>query len=76
MVQIYQKFSQDKLYFYLVEKIRINKKTKKLQVYLGKKVPKNLDSYYLQLAKKEKVLIKENLNSLFLLIKFLTKSRF
>ncbi|MDP2692654.1 MAG: Fic family protein [bacterium] len=65
MPKIYKKFIQDKPYFYLSEQLRINKKTKKIQVYLGKVVPKNLTGACLKLSKKEKILITENLSNLF-----------
>jgi len=75
MPQIYKKFSQGKPYFYLDEQLRINKKTKKIQVYIGKVIPKNLSRYYLELAKKEKVLIKDNLKILFKLNKIFNKEQ-
>ncbi len=65
MPKIYKKFIQGKPYFYLNEQLRINKKTEKIQVYLGKIIPKNLSQYYLDLSKKEKRLIKENLSKMF-----------
>jgi len=65
MPYIYQKFSQNKPYFYLVEGITLKGKSKKIQVYLGKKVPNNLAKYYAKLALKEKRLIQENLGELF-----------
>lgn len=40
MPQIYKKFSKNKPYFYLSERILINGKYKKIQVYLIKKNPK------------------------------------
>jgi len=65
MPKIYKKFIQGKPYFYLIEQLRINKKTEKIQVYLGKIIPKNLSQYYLDLSKKEKRLIKESLSKMF-----------
>ena len=65
MPKIYKKIIKNKPYFYLDEQIRINGKNKKLQVYLGKNIPNKLSGYYLDLAKKEKKLIKNNINVLF-----------
>lgn len=69
MPKIYKKFSQNKPYFYLSEQIRINKKPKRIQVYLGKSVPNNLAAPYLLLANKEIKLISKNVGELFLLEK-------
>ncbi len=75
MPKIYKKFIQDKPYFYLSEQIRINGKNKKIQVYLGKNIPNNLVGYYAALSEKEKIVIKENLDKLFILEKIFNREQ-
>jgi len=65
MPQIYKKFVKNKPFFYLTEYIRINKKNKKIQVYLGKSIPNDLSHYYVELSGKEKRLTQKNLSDLF-----------
>jgi len=67
MPKINKKFIQGKPYFYLSEQVRIKGKYKKIQVYLGKNIPKALSEPCLKLALKEKGLIKEYLGDLFIL---------
>ncbi len=69
MPKIYKKIIKNKPYFYLVERILINGKYKKIQVYLGKKDPNNLADQNLLLAEKEKEVIKKNVNKIFRLEK-------
>jgi len=75
MVKIYKKFIQNKPYYYLSEQIRINGKNKKIQVYLGKYIPKNLKVHYDKLARKEKALLKDNLDKLFVFEKNFDKEQ-
>ncbi len=65
MPQIYKKFIQDKPYYYLSEQIRIKGKNNKIQLYLGKNIPNDLSEYYDKLFLKEKQLIKDRLDDLF-----------
>lgn len=65
MPQIYEKFIKNKRYFELAEYVRINKKNKKIQVYLGKSIPNDLAGHRVELSDKEKILVKENLSDLF-----------
>lgn len=65
MPQIYKKFLQDKPYYYLSEQIRINGKNNKIQLYVGKHIPNNLSEYYDKLSLKEKQLIKDKMDDLF-----------
>jgi len=53
MIRIEQKKSNNKPYFYLSERILINKKHKKIQVFLGKTVPKKIVDFYDALQVKE-----------------------
>jgi hypothetical protein len=46
MVKIEKKFIKDKPFFYLTEQINIGVSFKKIQVYLGKNIPKNLGKFY------------------------------
>lgn len=75
MPKIYQKISQNKPYFYLIESLIAGKKKKKIQVYLGKSVPNKLDSYYLILAEKEKEFFAENVGSSFVVGKIFDKEQ-
>ncbi len=75
MPQIYKKIRQDKPYFYLTEQFRINKKIKKIQVYLGKCIPNKLDSHYLILAEKEKEFFAENVGNSFVMGKIFDKDQ-
>ncbi|MFZ2189387.1 MAG: Fic family protein [Candidatus Magasanikiibacteriota bacterium] len=65
MSQIYKKIIKNKPYFYLSERVLINGKYKKIQVYLGKTTPNNLVEYNKILVEKEKKVIKENLPKIF-----------
>ena len=51
-------------------------KNKKIQVYLGKNIPNDLNEYYTELAKKERILIEENLDKLFVFEKIFDKISF
>ncbi len=75
MPKIYKKFIKNKPYYYLTEQIRLNGKNKKIQVYLGKSIPNNLNGYYTALAKKERTLIAENLGKLFVFEKIFDKKQ-
>lgn len=75
MPTIYKKNIKNKPYFYLSEQIRINSKNKKIQVYLGKIIPNNLSKFYAELSKKEKDLIGENLDHIFLFDKIFDKEQ-
>ena len=67
MPKINKKFIQNKPYFYLSEQIRVRGKYKKIQVYLGKNIPKDLTKFCFKLAVKEKEFIKKHINELFVL---------
>lgn len=69
MSQISKKIIKNKPYFYLGERILINGKYKKIQVYLGKIAPNNLTNYNTLLAEKAKKVVKENLSKIFKLEK-------
>ncbi len=65
MIKIYSKKFKNKHFYYLTEQIRIVDKYKKLQVYLGKNIPKNLSKYYDILERKERDFILKNLQKMF-----------
>lgn len=75
MPQIYKKFVKNKPFFYLTEYVRINKKNKKIQVYLGKSIPNDLGGYYTELSDKEKSLVRENLADLFVFEKIFNQEQ-
>jgi len=59
MIRIERKKSNNKPYYYLSERILVNKKHKKIQVFLGKSVPKEISTFYDALRKKELLLVDE-----------------
>jgi fido (protein-threonine AMPylation protein) len=62
MIQIEQKKSRNTTYYYLVERVLVQGTYKKIQVFLGKNVPTDLDSFYSILQTKEAALLpKKNL---------------
>lgn len=65
MPKIYKKILKNKPYFYISEQIKFDKKNKKIQVYVGKKVPNNLSPFYKKLKYKEQNLIKKYIDVLF-----------
>ena len=65
MIKIEQKKIKNKGFYYLSEQVNIGNKFKKIQVYLGKNIPKNLGSYLESLKNKEIDLISENITNLF-----------
>lgn len=71
MIKIEQKSIKNKPFFYLTEQINIGGAYKKIQVYLGKNIPKSLDSYYDKLQEKEIEVISDNINKIFKLDKIL-----
>jgi fido (protein-threonine AMPylation protein) len=71
MPSIEQKNINGKLFFYLSEQIRLKKIYKKIQVYLGKSIPKDLRPYYGMLMDKEIELISTNLPDIFAVDKIL-----
>jgi len=75
MPKIYQKISQNKPYFYLIENLVAGKKKKKIQVYLGKSVPNKLSRYYLALVEKEKEFFAENVKNNFGIDKIFDKEQ-
>ena len=75
MPKIYKKFSQNKPYFYLDERVRIDGKSKKIQVYLGKSVPNDLADFYVELSHKEKSLVKDSLFDLFVFEKIFNEEQ-
>lgn len=65
MLKIEQKFIYGKPFFYLSEQIRLKKCYKKIQVYLGKNIPKDLKPFYNLLMVKEINLFVLNIPDLF-----------
>ncbi len=65
MIKIYQKNIKNKGFYYLTEQICIDGKYKKIQVYLGKNIPNNLNDFYQKLYKKEEKIVLESLKNIF-----------
>ena len=65
MIKIEKKNIKGKMFYYLSEQIRLNKKYKKIQVYLGKNIPKNLTEKLSVLEQKEIQVVNENIEKLF-----------
>ena len=59
MYIIERKNIENKRYFYLSKRLKVGKKYKKIQVYIGKLVPKNINLYLKRLRVKELALIPE-----------------
>jgi len=64
MCKLEWKKESGKRYAYLVANVYVLAKLKKIKVYLGKSVPKNLSPFLKKLAKKELELLKENIDYL------------
>lgn len=67
MVKIEKKFIKYKPFFYLTEQINIGGSFKKIQVYIGKNIPKNSGSYYGELRQKEIKLVNDNIEKIYAL---------
>ena len=65
MIKIEKKIIKNKPFFYFTEQVRLNKKYKKIQEYIGKNIPKNLELYYVALKEKEIKLVLENIKNIF-----------
>lgn len=65
MIKIIQKNVKNKDFYYLSDQINIDGKFKKIQVYLGKTIPKDLSLYYKKLAQKEIDLILDNIKNIY-----------
>jgi Fic family protein len=64
MIRLEQKKSRNTMYFYLTERVLVNGNYKKIQVFLGKNVPIDINRFYATLQKKELTLLpKKNLYS-------------
>lgn len=67
MIRIEKKIVKNKPFFYLTEQINIGPSFKKIQVYIGKNIPKNLNAYYKKLQDKEIELVNNNLEKMYTL---------
>jgi len=67
MIKIEKKSVKNKPFFYLAEQVNIGSKFKKIQVYLGKNIPKDLDDYLSELEKREVALVNEHLPKMYVL---------
>lgn len=73
MSSIERKSIKGKLFFYLIEQVCLKMRYKKIQVYLGKSIPKNLTPFYKKLAEKEIELVAKNIKDFFAPDKFFNK---
>ena len=67
MIKIEKKIVKNKPFFYLTEQINIGLSFKKIQVYIGKNIPNNLNAYYKKLQNKEVELVNNNLEKIYAL---------
>ncbi|MBU0619780.1 MAG: Fic family protein [Patescibacteria group bacterium] len=67
MIKIEKKIIKNKPFFYLTEQINIGPSYKKIQVYIGKNIPKNLSNFYEILQQKEIKIIIQNIKNIYLL---------
>ena len=67
MVKIERKIIKNKPFFYLAEQINIGPSFKKIQVYVGKNIPKDLNAYYKKLQDKEVELVNDNIKKIYIL---------
>ena len=67
MIRIERKIIKNKPFFYLTEQINIGLYFKKIQVYIGKNIPNNLNAYYKKLQDKEIELVNNNIEEIYAL---------
>jgi len=65
MIKIEKKIIKNKPFFYLTEQINVGSFYKKIQVYIGKNIPKNLGELYGALQKKEIELVGNNIENIY-----------
>jgi len=76
MPKIEKKIIKNKPFFYLNEQIKIDKVFKKIQVYLGKNIPKDLSQFYDNLCQKEIKSRIDNLDKIFHIEKSIGKEEY
>ena len=67
MIKIERKIVKNKPFFYLTEQINVGSSFKKIQVYIGKNIPKDLSGYYKKLRDKEIELVSTNIEKIYIL---------
>ena len=65
MIKIEKKIVKNKPFFYLTEQINIGPSFKKIQVYIGKNIPNDLNVYYKKLQNKEIELVNNNIEKIY-----------
>jgi len=65
MIKIEKKIINNKGFYYLSEQVNTGRKFKKIQVYLGKNIPKDLSPFLEKLKNKEVVLINDSIERLY-----------
>ena len=67
MIKIEKKIVKNKPFFYLTEQINIGPSFKKIQAYIGKNIPNDLNEYYKKLQDKEIEVVNSNIEKIYLL---------
>jgi len=67
MIKIERKIVKNKPFFYLTEQINIGLSFKKIQVYIGKNIPNDLNVYYKKLQDKEIELVNNNIEKIYVI---------
>lgn len=65
MINTERKKIGNKSFYYLTEQIRVGTRYRKVQVYIGKHIPKNISPFYAVLCKKEQELIRAHLGEMY-----------
>ena len=67
MIKVERKIVKNKPFFYLAEQINIGSSFKKIQVYIGKNIPNDLNAYYKKLQDKEIELVSDNIEKIYVI---------
>lgn len=67
MIRIERKTVKNKPFFYLTEQISIGQSFKKIQVYIWKNIPNDLNAYYKKLQNKEIELVNNNIEKIYII---------
>jgi Fic family protein len=76
MIKIEKKIIKNKPFFYLTEQVNLGGYFKKIQVYIGKNIPNNLDVFRKALREKESELIAGSIENIYSLDKTITVAEY
>lgn len=65
MIKIEKKSINNKEFYYLSEQVNIGERFKKIQVYIGKNIPNNINPFLEKLRNKEIFLVAENVSNIY-----------